>query len=283
MMSHRSLTGFAALFAVLIAFPGVARPVKADVVVYVTGTLNEFGTLDLATGTFQQLGTVTTQPNSDVTGMGFGADGSLYAVDNSFDSHLYRINALNGATTDLGSLGQSAFAGGANAQGTLFVLSQDQPSTLYSVNAPSVATTTIGMPNFFPDGLLAVAPNGDIYASAQAATTGPDSLYRIDHVTGIETLVGSIGDFAFSGVFVGNTLYAFDDTSHIITIDTTTGQSTVVGSFSIPGSQWIFGAAVGPQAVPEPSVLALVVVGAGVLGLARVWRRLCGIRAARPT
>jgi hypothetical protein len=190
-------------------------------------------------------------------------------VDNGVFSHLYKINPLTGATQDLGSIGQSAFAGGSDGHGTFYALTQDQPTTFYSVALPSLAPKTIGTSDFYPDGLLAVAPNGDVYVSAfNPANNDSDNLLRINPTTGVATLVGETGYSVFSGVFVGNTLYGFDNEYDILKIDLATGAGTKVATYSLPNSDLIFGAAAPPASVPEPGTytLAAAFTAMGLIG-----------------
>ncbi len=110
--------------AVAAAWAMAATPsAKADPTVYVAGSGNEFGTLDLTTGVFTSIGTLNLAAGDNIYGMGFGADGKLYGFDSSLsDAHLFQINTSNAALTDLGAIGMSVIDATADAAGTLYAL-----------------------------------------------------------------------------------------------------------------------------------------------------------------
>ncbi len=87
------------------------------------------------------------------------------------------------------------------------------------------------------------------------------------------TVIGDTGFYVINGLFVGNTLYGFDDnTNAIVTLNTTTGAGTQVATYSLPKGDVIFASAV-PTAVPEPSSLALGLVSAVLAGSYGAFRR----------
>jgi hypothetical protein len=70
------------------------------------GSGDVFGRLDVGTGAFDQISTLTT-PGHTITGMGFGTDGQIYGfgfgfVNGTPSTDLYRIDPATGSATDLG-------------------------------------------------------------------------------------------------------------------------------------------------------------------------------------
>jgi len=73
-------------------------------------------------------------------------------------------------------------------------------------------------------------------------------------------------EIILSALFVGDVLYAFTQDMQILTVDVTTGASTLVADYQLPGDFLGVAALAGP-AVPEPASLVTLSVGLA-LGLA---------------
>jgi hypothetical protein len=257
--------------------PAAAAPV------YVAGTGNEFGTLNLTTGTFSPIGTLAL-PTGDhfMFGMGFGADGNLYGLDaNLAGAHLWRINTTTAALTDLGPVGQNVSGATADASGRMYITSDSQTNSLYyQLLPPSTTSIVKGSTGVIAGGLVAVTPDGtELFTSfAPTLTTLPFHLGRIDPASGATTDLGSTGFAPIAGLFVNGTLYGFDSGFAIITINTSTGAGTQVGTYSLPNDDQIVAVA-SPAAsigIPEPSSVVLGLVATvlvGSVGLVRRRRR----------
>lgn len=252
--------------AILLALACAAAPpaAEADQFVYVTGSGNEFGTLDLATGAFNQITTLALPAGDYIYGMGFGAHGDLYGVDSQPDANLYQINPNTGGLTDLGAIGYSAVDATSDASGKLYVLSQDTNALYYTLNPPSPTPNVIGSTGISSTGLMAVSPDGSqLFTTTVDPTTGTYDLVSLNPATGAPTVIGDTGYYVDNGLFVGGTLYGFDTVSDaIVTINTTTGSATQVGTYSLPNGDIIYSSA----AIPEPSSLVLGVIGAALAG-----------------
>jgi hypothetical protein len=102
----RSSKAIAFLITALVGQAVLVLSANADPIAYVVGSGNEFGTMDLSTGSFTQIGSLALPPQSGplnfpttVFGIGFGGDGNLYALAAPNISNLYRINTQTAAVT----------------------------------------------------------------------------------------------------------------------------------------------------------------------------------------
>jgi hypothetical protein len=247
-----------------------APPAAADSVVYVTGLGNEFGTLDLATGAFNQIAILNLPAGDLMYGMGFSG-GNLYGVDSEPDANLWQINPGNGALTNLGAIGQSATDATTDSSGKFYVLSQDVNAVYYTLNPPSPTPTVMGMTNISSTGMMAVNSNGtQLFTTTLNTMTGTYNLVSLNPANGAATVLGDTGFTPDAGLFVGGTLYGFDTSMNaIITLNTTTGTGTMVATYNLPNGDIILAAA----SVPEPSSLVLGLVGTIIGGLAVLARR----------
>lgn len=269
-MTGQKLLHLGVLAAIVLSTALGPCTAEAGSTVYVAGSGDEFGTLDLTTGHFASIGTLDLPGGDTISGMGFGANGNLYGVDSQTDAHLWQINVNNASVTDLGAIGMSAVGAGADASGKLYVLNKVATSTIfYTMNPPSLTTTVVGSTGIPGDGLFAPNAAGTQLFASAVSSSGPDDLYSISPTTGTATLVGSTGFFPLTGLFVGGTLYGFDSSINaIITLNTSTGVGTQVATYSLPNGDLILAAA----AVPEPSSVVLGLFGTVLAGSFRLMR-----------
>lgn len=272
-MKSQRWFGVTVLVAVLAFLLGSAGRAQASGLVYVAGSGNEFGTLNLTTGAFTQIGTLNLPVGDQIFGMGFGADGNLYALDGTTpNAELYRINTATAQVTAIGQIGQSAVGAATDASGKMYALNQSVTnSSFYTMLPPSTTTNNVGLTGISSQGLVAVTADGSqLFTTGIDNTTGTYDLDSINLATGAATDIGDTGFYEIAGLFVQSTLYGFDDaTNAIVTINTTTGAATQVATYDLLNDDSIFAAATpaGSIAVPEPASLTLLATGGlGLLG-----------------
>jgi hypothetical protein len=270
---------FAALTG--LALIGGIRASRAQVV-YVTTSLQAFGTVDLATGLYTDqnpgtaatIGSLTVLPNGDLYGM------NVPRPANNLNSTLYKIDPFSGGLTVLAATNQQLTGlAAAPGSGALFV--SDQNSTLFSMTNTGI-TTQIGAAGpaaSFDLGALAFGPFGNLYQLQKSA--GTDNIFLRDTSNGgaLQVNVGPTPlTRARALVSANGLLFAFDDTTahnnEIFVFNPFTGIVSDTGLFAhLAGGQAIPGfidASTNPlRAVPEPGAMALLtgslVAGAGFM------------------
>ena len=281
-----------AIFALVL----VTTAAHADSLVYIVNGSQQFGTLNLATGAFQQIG--PTPPEAGSFGLATAPNGSL--VTFAYSSNLYSINPATGAPTLVGPTGLADCATptspcGPTSSATLGnfagkIYATDFQNNLYNVNSVTGAATLIGATgipgipfvpgsfnddgtiNFYDEAIFGSA--GNLYETFDAFTFDLNSftvvntivapaLYQIDPSSGLGTLVGTT-DLGIGAVAsVDGTYYAFNDmTGQIEGLNLATGSTNFISNFD-PAAGVIQGAV--PVPTPEPSSLALFATG--LLGL----------------
>ena len=110
---------------------------------------------------------------------------------------------------------------------------------VHTLNTTTGAATLVGGSGFTRYNAAAMSPAGDIFASRfrdSTVATDTHMLIRINPATGVGTMVADWGTtIDIRGLaFVGSTLYGIRDGSPdtLVTIDTTTGVPTTIGSLS---------------------------------------------------
>jgi hypothetical protein len=289
------------LMLLLTLFAAVASgaPLVYVVSAGLTGS-GQYGTVDLSSGAFTQIGPI--EPDG-YFGLAAGPNGSYLAL--TYAGNLDSIDPTTGVPTNLGATGlgscvipspscgpTSAFSMGA-AAGSLYAT--DFSNDLYVINPRTGAATSLsqntGLPSSpfvlgsqNPDGTLNFADEaiwgsgGNLYITYDAFIFDPvtlqvvstlvaPELYRIDPTTGLATAVGPT-DLGIGGATVVNGVsYEFNDlTGQIATIDLSTGSTTPIGFFD-PSAGVIQGAA----ATPEPA--SFLLASLGITGFAVAWRR----------
>ena len=258
--------------ALLAAALGAAADGQAAAgpVVYVAGSSNEFGTLDLNTGNFNLIGQFPTGRRGQfpIFGLGFTGPGQLDAVDAR--GNVFAVDPTNATVTPLFSTGTFPNGGG-GGNGNMYIFDSSTGNVdVLNINNRTV-NTLANFPNTQSTGFTAVGPDGSLYVTVYNSNPGggpSDDLYRINLLTGAMTDIGPDLNSLYAGVFVGPMLYGFGPSGGIYTVNTTTGQETFMGAYLLPGGDSIYAAAFQGQSVPEPSSLILLAGGmACVAGL----------------
>jgi hypothetical protein len=229
-----------------------------------------FGEVDVPSGKFTSISDLST-PDYRIFGMGFGSDGRIYGTGFYIGPQVpppsgeyFSINPANGAASAVASLGFDPSGAGGN--GSLYMMDWSSSALLYVTNPPSLSTSFIGNTNIFADGLVALDPQGHLFASAN----GDGSFYEINTSDASATLIGNTGipNLLYAGAFVGSTLYAFsydsvNNIDSLVAIDTSNAHSTIVATVDMPDDYHVIAAAaMTSAAIPEPTSLVLSLIGA---------------------
>src|ERR1019366_7471091 len=110
---------------------------KADPTAYVITGSDEFGTIDLATGSASMVGNM----GRLLSGLGETSSGALYGGEWQ-GGGLYKVNTSTGALTLVGSSSISYVLTGSTANGSLYAIGTNQ--NLYRLNASTGAATFVG-------------------------------------------------------------------------------------------------------------------------------------------
>lgn len=266
--------------------------------VYVIGGSGHFGTIDLATGNFAPIGPEVPEGS---TGLVMGPNGSLLTL--AVSGNLNSINPATGVTSFVGATGLGdcttpASPCGPNSAdnivrfGSAF-FATDLANNLYTINPSTGAASLLGATGIppLPFKLLATNPDGStnavdqtlfasggkLYATFDAITIDfstftitpviPASLYQIDPLTGIATVIGPTALNLSAAVDVNGAVYAFNAaSSELVKLDLTNGTTSFVSTVD-PSAGLISGA----SPVPEPGTNLLV--GMGVIAAAAYGRK----------
>lgn len=282
-----------------LALASFSVPVSADPVVYVlAGAAGQFGTMDLATGSFSPIGPI---PDT-IQYLANGPNGSL--LTESFNGDLDSINPRTGALSVVGPTGfascvtPSTPTCGPNSQlsfgsagGTLYTT--DFVNNLYTINPQTGKATLIGptgipavpfIPastnpdgsfNFYNENLFGLG--GRLYANFDAGTFNPatsqattviaPALYQIDANTGQASRISSTEFGLVTVANINGTIYGFNgNTNRIVTLNVTNGATTFVSN--VDDAAGLIGGAA--PIVPEPGSIALITMGIAALGVSKL-------------
>ena len=274
----------------------------ADSLVYIVNGSQQFGTLNLATGAFQQIG--PTLPEAGSFGLATAPNGSL--VTFAYSSNLYSINPATGSPTLVGPTGLADCATptspcGPTSSATLGnfagkIYATDFQNNLYDVNSVTGAATLIGATGipalpFVPgtqnlDGTVNLfdesffAAGAKLYMTYDAFTFDFGSLtivtipiapklYQVDPSTGHATIVGPTDVGIGAVADVNGTYYAFNDiTQQVSSLDLASGSTSSPRDFD-PAA----GVVQGAFAVTTPEPDSVVMIGIAIFDPSNVVAR----------
>lgn len=249
--------------AIGVFFLGAGSSAKADITAYMVTGGGAFGTIDLNTGVFTQLGL------TNVTVAGLALVGTtLYAAGNN-QGQLYSVNPATGALMSIGSPTGITYTAFGSYGGTLYALDHTSANAnLYSINSSTGAATLLGPTNTGQGlaGYWALSTNSTaLYFSLNS------NLYTLNTLTGQATVAGGLGGGIQVGAMaeVSGVLYAGQDSPQpplkIVTLNKSTGAATFLSNVTnSPGSNasYIFGLA--PTTPPLTSeILSQFAFGGG--------------------
>jgi hypothetical protein len=218
---------------------GASSVAKAATAYMATGG-GAFGTIDLNTGVFTQLGLTTNVP---VVGLALVGT-TLYADGQGTGNNhgqLYSVNPATGALMSIGSPTGINFTAFGSYGGTLYALDYSSANAnLYSINSSTGGATLIGPTNTGQPlaGYWALSTNSTaLYFSLNS------NLYTLNTSTGQATVVGGLGGSIQVGAIaeVGGVLYAGQDSPQpplkIVSLNKSTGAATAFSNVTnSPGS-----------------------------------------------
>jgi PEP-CTERM motif len=282
-----------------LAFALSAGSASADLNVYAVSTnfntfIGRFGTVDLTTGAFNQIGPAIADP---LSGLLPQPNGSLLSI--SASGNLDSVNPASGAVSVIGATGLGNLAYDiAELNGTVYAT--DLNSNLYTVNTTTGTVTLIGATGIPPCPSLTnpadisdetlFAAGGQLYATFDginlmtSALVNSPELYQINPATGIATPVGSTALGLDAAVQVNGVVYGFDfgytGSNTVPSLNLANGNTTFVTDYVTspvangPNAFDIEGAA----PTPEPASFPLVGAGIGLIFLSvRRKRRDLGV------
>lgn len=159
---------------------------------------------------------------------------TLYSVQSNNNDHLYSIDAATGVATDLGLLAFGDAEGLAFIGSSLFAIG-GSVGELWNITTPPGSLVGATGPRSGVDaGLDYNSANGLLYN--YNATGGGGSLYVIDPITGLATLVGSSSVF-LDGLAINSAGQAFGIdgifSDSLYSVDLATGATALIGGLGI--------------------------------------------------
>lgn len=250
----------------------------AGPLVYVVNAYQQFGVVDLESGSFVPIGAPTPEPLANLVWSG----GRLFGI--SVSGNLVTVNPATGAVTVIGQTGLGFNALDlAGDRGRLFLT--DFNNNIYSVDPSTGTASFLQTTGIAPDPTVPFTLNGDgtfnlcdeslygiggsLYATFDSFAINPDRtnpnflsiaaavkpmLYRIDPATGVASLVGPTDLQLGSTVAVDGKVYAFRlvitdfvdgfpvGSSQLVSLDLASGTTTFLRNID-PAAGPIFGAA----------------------------------------
>src|SRR5580692_11637594 len=203
------------VLALGLTLPGI---VCADNIDY-AATGSQFGTIDLQTGVFTEIGELDGILGSATQDLARLPGGLLYA-DNA-DSQLALLDPATLTTSLVGVCGNNVFGLAFRQDGTLFGCSGD---TLYQINPNTGAATLVGAmgvnSGYFD---MKFDGAGNLYFVGTPNLTELPTLYQLNTTTGQALQIGQSGAVGFEVWaldFANGTLFGFTSGGQIVSVNT---------------------------------------------------------------
>lgn len=288
-MKKPAFRSLGALLLVLVSVPSLATTQ-----LYGVGTVNDqLVTIDRATGALTFVGPIS---RNIVTGLARDPSSNRLFSYQPSSRQLLAVDIETGAATNAGEVvwptSGVAISGLAFDPASQMLFGSDPDGRrLFRINPETGAAELIGDTGL-PVAAIAFDGSGALYG-IDTTNLGNNRLVLVDPETGATTDIGATGFGLLQGLAfdtADDTLYAVSSlvTARLVTVSTTTGAGTLVGSLfpDSTGSAFITGLEAVPpaeatsKAVPMNAASQLVL---GVLILSTVWRVACVARRARAT
>ncbi len=285
MFTQRKL--FMSLSLALFTASASASPIVYTVSINYNNFTSQFGTMDLTTGAFNQIGSVISDA---LGGLMPGSNGKLLSL--SVSGNLDSVNPATGAVSVIGATGLGNLAGvTAELNGTVYAT--DLYNNFYSVNTTTGVASLIG-PTGLPICPSLISPvevsdetlfaaNGKLYATFDGVnlmtSTLVDSpeLYQINPATGVATLVGATALGLQAALQINGTVYGLDfnptGPNAVLSLNLANGNTTFLNNYAsspVAGGVNAF-AVTGASPAPEPASFALAGIGIAAV-LVSKWR-----------
>jgi len=213
-------------------------PIGASMYAHTSSVLYEVD--EAAPHSLTLVGTFTGgQAGAQFTDLAMDPNGTMYAI--SF-TDLYEVDPFTAQVSWLMAVG----TGGANAltaldDGTLLA---GDGNTIYELDPVGLTSSVYGtISGWVFSGDMVGLPDGLLYCLMGTDAMGETSLIVYDPNNGQVTVAGSTGSGAMYGVGFANwTIFGFNDSGQILSVDSATGAAAVVAS---PGNSF-WGAATNP-------------------------------------
>lgn len=247
----------------------------------------EFGTVDLTTGAFNQIGGAIPDP---LSGLVPASNGTLLGL--SASGNLDSVNPATGAVSVIGATGLGNLAGVlGQLNGTVYATDLD--NNFYTVNPTTGAATLIGPTGLPPcpslsspievsDEML-FADGGNLYLTFDGinvvtlALVDSPELYQINPSTGVATLVGPTALGLNAAVLLNGTVYGFDygytGSNTVVSLNPANGNTTFLADYvtsPTPGGANAY-SILGVAPTPEPA--SFILSGIGIAALIAYRRR----------
>ena len=194
---------------------------NAQTSVYAVTNKGAFGTLNLSSGAFSQLGTISVS-TAGIAGLG---DNLFFAPDSGNTLYVVNANTGNLAAIGNGTITYNDFGGAATG---LYGVGTD--NNLYSINSVSGASTLIGSLGLSLSGASAVSSNGTTFYLTLDTGSG-SVLYSVNTQTGAALKIGNSGvSKIVSMVSANSLLYATNTAGNLYTLNISTGAATLVAN-----------------------------------------------------